>query len=161
MVSRVVTASYALLIEIDNSLSIPRRISWVLERGYYTYVGSASIARPYLRVLRHLQKVKKVRWHIDILTSNPSVRPILAVLAYGVSEEALYSALATQTLFTPAARGFGASDSRNHVTHLFRVNVPDSLEAVRILLRLVLGVRPQQVEIVVGQIPTGSLPRNR
>jgi Uri superfamily endonuclease len=155
MVSSMVVASYALLIEVGSFMTIPRRNgSWVLERGYYTYVGSANIGRPYLRVLRHLMKDKKVRWHVDVLTSSPVVSSILAVLAYGVSEELLYLALASQALFVPVARGFGASDSKNHITHLFKVDVSDPLEAAKVLLGLVLRVCPQQVEIVVGAVPS-------
>ena len=90
------------------------------EPGFYMYVGSAlgpgGLAA---RVSRHLRRGKRLRWHIDYLTSDPRVSVEAVVYAYTGRrlEGTLSSGLAA--VLEPALEGFGSSDTRNS-THLFR-----------------------------------------
>ncbi len=95
----------------------------LLNEGYYVYLGSAGIRRPYLRVLRHLAKVrKKVRWHVDHLTT--ACTALAGVICRGLDENTLYGIVSEQREITPLARGFGSSDYRGHYSHLFKVETP-------------------------------------
>lgn len=96
-----------------------------IEPGYYLYIGSANIKRYYLRVLRHFTKVKKLRWHIDYLSSNNGVEVTLGICCYeGLSEDSLYKLVihSSMSIFcSPYIKGFGCSDT-SHLTHLFKCN---------------------------------------
>lgn len=45
---------------------------WRLPPGVYAYAGSARTAL-FPRILRHLKFVKKIHWHLDLLTTRPTV----------------------------------------------------------------------------------------
>lgn len=143
--------SYVLLVDVRSDLEVSSRSrTWTLNPGLYSYVGSAKTPRPYARVLRHLRRDKRVKWHVDLLTSSASATPLLGVLAYGVSEDQLYAAMvAMGEVFEPAAEGFGTSD-RSHLTHLFRVSLPDAYEAARTIVELALALGSREVEVVCG-----------
>jgi len=142
--------SYLLVIRVLSpvEVSLSRR-GWYLDRGYYVYVGSARIPRPYVRVLRHFLRGKRKWWHVDHLTSEECVEVVLGLVLYGVSEDSLYRCLAEAGPFEPAAPGFGASDSRDHLTHLFRFpqGSPDALYGE--LGRVVAKLSPRVVELVL------------
>lgn len=91
-----------------------------LTKGYYTYLGSSNIQKPYLRVLRHLMRgAKKIRWHIDSLTMV--CKPIAGLVCIGAGEDLLYRTFSSWEHVTPSVKGFGCSDCRSHLTHLFNV----------------------------------------
>ena len=111
--------SYILLLEVKSTIHLvigSKRFS--LSKGEYIYIGSANIRRPYLRIHRHMVKRKKVKWHIDYLTINPSVAINLGVICYDLSEDMLYSIVLN--FFRPTIKGFGCTDSKKHLSHLFR-----------------------------------------
>ena len=87
-----------------------------LETGYYYYIGSA---RGGLRgrLIRHFTGEGKVHWHIDYLTKV--IPPVRAF--YVVSDEKIENklALVLSRICTPMVKGFGCSDVRGSVTHLF------------------------------------------
>lgn len=121
-----------------------------LSKGYYAYVGSANIKRPYLRVIRHFMKSgKKLKWHVDYLTKVCS--PVSAILCGGVSEDALYEILTSLDRVTPSIRGFGCSDYRStHETHLFKFDKSvKSLNKIVGYLISILKVRCNEIEIVL------------
>ncbi|RLG02180.1 MAG: GIY-YIG nuclease family protein, partial [Thaumarchaeota archaeon] len=70
---------YLLLLMVGRDLKIRIGSLGVVEfkRGYYVYVGSG---QRYLekRIQRHKKKIKRVKWHIDYLTTNSDVRVIEA-----------------------------------------------------------------------------------
>ncbi len=108
-----------------------------LEPGFYVYVGSAlgpgGLAA---RVSRHLRRAKRLRWHIDHLTSDPRVEVEAVVYAYTGErlESTLSSGLAA--VLEPAVMGFGSSDTGDP-THLFRCN--GRAECVEAALRVMRG----------------------
>ncbi len=143
-------SSYLLVVRIPTSVEVSLgRKRWYFNSGYYVYVGSARVFRPYIRILRHFLKEKRRWWHIDYLTSEEYVEVVLGLILYGVSESSLYSYLARVRSFEPVAPGFGASDSPDHVTHLFRFSQssPDSLYEE--LGRVISGLAPRMVELVL------------
>lgn len=79
------------------------------ESGWYLYVGSARRALT-ARVSRHLSRFKKVRWHIDYLTTHPGVCSVGAwVLAGTRRTECGLNRAVGKGLKAPIP-GFGASD---------------------------------------------------
>jgi Uri superfamily endonuclease len=89
--------------------------------GVYGYVGSArgrSVTLAH-RLARHLRRDKIRRWHIDYLTSHPSVRPVAVYVspAPSLTERTLVRLCASRF---PAVPGFGNSDRRGQTAgHLF------------------------------------------
>lgn len=120
-----------------------------LASGYYAYVGSASFARPYLRVLRHFNPVKRRRWHVDHITMSPSARTLGGVVLYGVSEDSLYETALESEALEVAVPGFGSTDRRSHATHLFTVRSSDPLDVFRKLLELARRARPSSIELLL------------
>lgn len=104
--------------------------------GFYIYVGSAlGLGGLAARVSRHLKRGKRLRWHIDYLTSDPRVEVEAVVYAY--AEERLESTLASglAAVLEPAVKGFGSSDTGDP-THLFSCNglaacIEAALDAMR------------------------------
>jgi len=143
-------SSYLLVIRVLSPLEVcSGRRRWYLDSGYYIYVGSARVSKPYVRVLRHFLKEKRRWWHVDYLTSEERVEIVLGIILYGVSEDSLYRHLVKAGSFEPVALGFGVSDFRDHLTHLFRLSqgLPDALYGE--LGRLISGLSPQVVELVL------------
>lgn len=108
--------AYALLVELTEPLVFAfAGAPAALPKGFYVYCGSArgpgGLAA---RVARHMRRDKTLRWHIDRLTTAGRVHG--AWLFPGGDECALARRLAR--LPTPLP-GFGASDCRACVSHLF------------------------------------------
>ncbi|MCX8184208.1 MAG: DUF123 domain-containing protein [Sulfolobales archaeon] len=145
-------ASYLLVVHLSRSVrvEIASRI-WCLEWGYYVYVGSAHISRPYLRISRHLTPYKRARWHIDYLTLSDFAKPLIGVVLYGVSEDSLYQAISRQRRIQPAIPKFGASDRKDHVTHLFKVESTNLSDITREFLQLARSLNPYSIELVSSE----------
>ena len=91
------------------------------KKGYYVYVGSG---QRYLekRIQRHKKKIKKVKWHIDYLTTNSDVRVIEAA-AYNLPKK--YECILANMLRSmgfKSVKGFGSTDCRC-TSHLYQINV--------------------------------------
>ena len=97
-----------------------------LRRGVYAYVGSAQNNLE-KRIFRHVKKNKKLRWHIDYVTSSKNVKT-LAAYAYILPKE--YECRIARELARSSAsffEGFGTSDC-DCVSHFFKVDRdPDEL----------------------------------
>lgn len=142
--------SYVLILRCDEVSIMLNRSKALISKGYYVYVGSANIKRPYLRVIRHLAKGgKKLKWHVDYLTEVCD--PISALLCSGVHENTLYEILANTDHVTPSIKGFGCSDyRRTHETHLFKLDVnARSPHDVISYLTSILRIRCGRVEVVL------------
>lgn len=143
--------SYIIILRCDEVLIKLNRIEALLSRGYYAYVGSANIKRPYLRVIRHLVRgSKKLKWHIDYLTEVCD--PTGALLCSGVHESTLYEILLNERNVTPSIKGFGCSDyRRTHETHLFRLGVgAESPYEVMSYLTSILRIYCDEIEVVLS-----------
>jgi Uri superfamily endonuclease len=96
-----------------------------LETGMYLYVGSAQRNLP-ARVRRHFACEKRIRWHIDYLTTHPAV-DVIGAATWERSREwecRLGRVLVAHGAAAEAVAGFGASDCHCR-THLFRVLLSD------------------------------------
>jgi len=128
--------SYIIILEVkqDVQLTIGSK-THTLARGRYIYIGSANLWRPYLRLHRHMIKRKKVKWHIDYLTINPDVNIQCGVLCYNMSENKLYNILIK--LFKPIIKGFGCTDCKKHISHLFELHPHEYFnELIDIFIRI-------------------------
>lgn len=110
--------TYVLLITLGRDLDIQvgalGKLSF--EKGVYCYVGSAMGGLDQ-RLRRHLAKEKKLRWHIDYLTT--AADEVLALESFPDSiPECDLAGLASECGMVPACKGFGCSDCDCR-THLF------------------------------------------
>ena len=91
------------------------------KRGYYVYVGSG---QSYLekRIQRHKKRIKKVKWHIDYLTTNSGVK-VMEAAAYDLPKkyECILADMLRSMGFKPV-KGFGSTDCKC-VSHLYRIDV--------------------------------------
>ena len=83
--------------------------------GYYLYTGSAlGVGAQSLegRLRRHLQRSKRMRWHVDYLTSNPRCRIKAAVwlMSSQRMECAINRAVSVEFHAKPVLPGAGSSD---------------------------------------------------
>ena len=91
------------------------------KRGYYVYVGSG---QSYLekRIQRHKKRIKKVKWHIDYLTTNSGVK-VMEVAAYDLPKK--YECILADMLRSmgfKSVKGFGSTDCKC-ISHLYRIDV--------------------------------------
>ena len=108
-----------------------------MKRGLYAYTGSG-LGRGALslrgRVSRHLNKHKKLKWHIDYLTSsNSSV--VVGVVASQAEKRLECSVASVINSIAEPVEGFGCSDCKCR-SHLALMR----LEGVGECLRLIEGV---------------------
>jgi sugar fermentation stimulation protein A len=110
--------SYLLIIklEVRQLIAVGRLGTFMFERGYYIYVGSA-MSNLKARIKRHRQKRKKRHWHIDYLTVVADELISLPIRSNQRQECEIARALSSIVKGGPA--GFGSSDC-SCFTHLFR-----------------------------------------
>ncbi|MDR2698553.1 MAG: GIY-YIG nuclease family protein [Candidatus Methanoplasma sp.] len=87
-----------------------------IRKGTYCYVGSAMNGLDQ-RVGRHLSEKKKIRWHIDHLTTRCVRIEAYEAVPPGTSECEL-GMIVLESGGSPAVKGFGCSDC-GCPTHLF------------------------------------------
>ena len=91
------------------------------KRGYYVYVGSG---QSYLekRIQRHKKRIKKVKWHIDYLTTNSGVK-VMEVAAYDLPKKyECILAYMLRSMGFKSVKGFGSTDCKC-ISHLYRIDV--------------------------------------
>lgn len=91
----------------SHSLTIGKLGTFDFPAGIYIYTGSAR-RNMEARIERHLRREKRLRWHIDFLTTCPDAE-IIQIDQFGLPECQLNQATAGSILI----HGFGASDCRN------------------------------------------------
>ncbi|MDP2730650.1 MAG: GIY-YIG nuclease family protein [Dehalococcoidales bacterium] len=130
--------SYVLLIELSReqttvigSLKVSR-----FPRGYYAYVGSA-LGGISARVNRHLQRNKKLRWHIDYLLEKASLRDIIVCETEDRVECTIARGLNRRFEAIP---GFGSSDCKCP-SHLYYD--PDEMGQKIMAVLGSLGMKPE------------------
>jgi sugar fermentation stimulation protein A len=104
---------YSIILEVRQTIQVAvgrlHRVRFI--PGYYVYTGRASRGIE-SRVNRHLSKAKKIRWHIDYLTSARGIRITDAVIHDAKAEEEciVNQRIASYSDARYFAPGFGASD---------------------------------------------------
>jgi Uri superfamily endonuclease len=103
-----VETSYQLLVDVPRPLRcvIGRLGEFDFPVGRYVYSGSAKRGLD-ARIVRHLRRQKRLRWHIDYLLNAPGVA-VVDVIRSRRGECALNRAIPGRVL----ALGFGSSDCR-------------------------------------------------
>ena len=130
--------SYVLIIELPEEQATAVGSLKVVHfpRGYYAYVGSAlGGVKP--RLNRHLQRNKKLRWHIDYLLQKASISSIIICETEDRVECTIAQALSRQF---DSITGFGSSDCKCP-SHLFFAAGGMKQEIMMILKSL--GLRPR------------------
>jgi Uri superfamily endonuclease len=113
--------SYILLIFVRENLWFkPGSLQRVrLPPGCYVYVGSAIGPGGFeKRVLIHLRKTKKARWHIDYLTRLRNVEVRGAFYIPLLNGESRLTRILSSLGFVKMVKGFGATDSPGDFSHL-------------------------------------------
>ena len=122
--------TYILVIKLEH----PRLVKvgalgeHLFDPGVYIYVGSAMGGLDH-RVSRHLSKEKKIRWHIDNLTTICDSSEAFESYPDPVPECTLAD-VAQECGAVPEMKGFGCSDC-DCVAHLFRADQETVSEIVR------------------------------
>lgn len=119
--------SYLLLLDSSGgSLKIGALGTFQLPKGKLAYVGSARGPGGLLaRIRRHFKRGKPLRWHIDYLTESDFIRVEGALAIPSVTESELVGIL--MEFGEPLIIGFGCSDSKHDVSHLFKLKDPGEL----------------------------------
>ena len=133
--------SYVLVIELPEEQAIAVGSLKVIHfpRGYYAYVGSA-LGGLKSRLSRHLQRNKKLRWHIDYLLQRASINNIIICETEDRIECTIAQALSGKFASIP---GFGSSDCKC-LSHLFFAT--EGVEQEIITMLNSLGMKPGLVE---------------
>lgn len=113
--------SYILIISVGRSVWFKpgslRRVR--LPPGCYVYVGSAMGPGGFeKRVLRHLRRNKRARWHIDYLTRLRSVKVVSIIYTPLPHGESRLTRILSSSGFVKVVKGFGATDSPSDFAHL-------------------------------------------
>ncbi|MEM0379686.1 MAG: GIY-YIG nuclease family protein [Nanopusillaceae archaeon] len=113
--------TYLLLLEClnDCEIEVGKLGKIIFKKGYYIYIGSA-MNNLEKRILRHLKKDKKIKWHIDYLTTNDSfiIRKIFIKESNKKEEEKISKIFEKYFNFI---KNFGNSDCKDN-SHLFLIN---------------------------------------
>jgi len=126
--------TYALIFELTNDVKLSIRTlgERTLSKGIYVYVGSArGPGGLKARIKRHLAKTKKLKWHIDYITSTNhfKARAIVYALTNQDVEHTIASILEKQ-LAIPIQR-FGSTDKPSR-SHLFKCT--DIAECINVVV---------------------------
>lgn len=135
-----IKGSYALVLFLaeDCRLTIGRLGSFEFPAGLYLYLGSALNGLEG-RVRRHLQREKKLHWHIDYLASVAEIEQVWWQTGRQ-RKECGWAQGAVEEGGEIIARGFGSSDCRCE-THLLRLREREPLERIQ---ELVLPGEPSE-----------------
>ncbi len=109
--------AYILIIKLDRKkrIKVGKLGTFTFPEGYYIYVGSA-LNNLEKRVLRHLKREKKLKWHIDYFLKHAEVK--LALLFPSNEREECKIARKIEKYGKVIAKKFGSSDCKC-ITHLF------------------------------------------
>lgn len=109
--------TYLLLIHLKNNsiLKIGKKGHKEFDRGYYVYVGSGK-RYGFSRIIRHIKKSKKQKWHVDYLLGRGEIKMIWIILGERINECQLSNALQRRGLII--MKKFGSSDCKCP-SHLF------------------------------------------
>ncbi|MEM2025803.1 MAG: GIY-YIG nuclease family protein, partial [Desulfurococcaceae archaeon] len=141
-----------ILVESDLEFRSASLGAVTIKKGCYAYTGSALGQGPLSlrgRLSRHLRRTKKLKWHIDYLTSNSSVR-VEGVVA-SVAGKAFECMVASHLNgLASYVEGFGCSDCRCP-SHLALLPFPHADACLRLVEAVYreLGLTP--ISLVVGR----------
>lgn len=105
-------------LELDSEVEVGKLGSFLFSKGTYVYVGSAK-KNIKARVMRHLKREKKQRWHMDYL--RPYIQVVKAISFPLHKGECSMKDFVEEHFqgFSPV-KGFGSSDCRC-TSHLLKL----------------------------------------
>lgn len=108
------SGSYQLLIRLFKgvSLRVGRLGEFFFPAGYYIYSGRAKRALS-SRIIRHLRRKKRKRWHIDYLTAHPEAEVISIVIYPDLDECRHHREIASLPGVRVPVPRFGSGDCRS------------------------------------------------
>jgi len=117
-----ISGTYILILEAKKTeeLKIGNFGKMKVEQGFYIYVGSAfGSGGLQSRIKRQLQPPHKKHWHIDYLRETTDLREVWFSYDQQHRECEWVVALSTLKEFSQPVKGFGSSDCKTCVSHLF------------------------------------------
>ncbi|PLJ78104.1 GIY-YIG nuclease family protein [Infirmifilum sp. SLHALR2] len=141
---------YALVVEIESPSLIKLKGKDVsISPGIYVYVGSAKgPGGVRARVSRHVRKAKKVKWHIDLVTTLPQARVLGAFCAETVEPECVLVPPLESLGFEHVVKGFGSSDcTRGCTSHFLRWTKSGGVDGVLLEAFMLAGLRGKVLEL--------------
>ncbi len=132
--------SYTLLIRLPEAqtMTLGSLSEVYFPQGYYAYVGSA-LGGIKARLGRHLNRNKKLHWHIDYLLPKASITDIIIGESEDRVECAIARALSAQFDSIP---GFGSSDCRCS-SHLFFATEGKQVKSIIMTTFELLAIPPK------------------
>jgi len=127
------TYTLAILVPAETRIDVGALGTRSFHRGYYAYTGTAfgknaqSLAG---RILRHLRRDNKKRWHIDYLlaANNVEITSVIAACTKEKMECEINQHLGDRLQATIPARGFGSSDCRKRCgSHLLYLGLDENV----------------------------------
>ncbi|MCD8508494.1 MAG: GIY-YIG nuclease family protein [Bacillus sp. (in: Bacteria)] len=112
-------------IPVQTEITIGKLGSFVFPKGTYIYIGSAK-RNIRARVMRHLTKEKRKRWHLDYLRPSAEVTAVMT-LPREQGECALRQFVEVTCQGEVIVQGFGSSDCRCD-SHLLKIVSPLKIE---------------------------------
>ncbi|MGC8983392.1 MAG: GIY-YIG nuclease family protein [Desulfurococcaceae archaeon] len=114
--------SYVLVLRLSGVLRVEAGlVRAVLDPGVYFYIGSAKgPGGAWARVIRHLSKVKRARWHVDYLTASPLARVEGFLLVKSVCKDFEVEASNAFSRLMSYVPRFGSTDKQQSPSHLFK-----------------------------------------
>ncbi|RLF04954.1 MAG: GIY-YIG nuclease family protein [Thermoprotei archaeon] len=121
-----------------------------MEKGFYAYTGSGLGRRALSlrgRVLRHLKRDKRLKWHIDYLTSNDMAR-IIGVVASEAEKSFECKVASHLNEVTRYIKRFGCSDCKcvSHLAILPCLSEDECLSYVESVYKK-LGLTPRSLRL--------------
>ena len=109
---------YILIVEVKKELEIAVGSLGEIrfKKGYYAYVGSGGV-NVLKRIKRHFSETKRIKWHIDYITSIFPPYKAYIVINNDIDEVTLSRLLEKQYTYIPY---FGSSDTKDK-SHLFYI----------------------------------------
>ncbi|MHA1609805.1 MAG: GIY-YIG nuclease family protein [Candidatus Njordarchaeales archaeon] len=126
--------SYILILEVlrEFKIRVGKLGEYIITPGLYAYVGSAlGPGGLKARVLRHFNRLKKKKWHIDYLTTHDSVkiRGVVLILESKKLECALADDLLRKGALVIIPK-FGSTDC-NCAAHLLKIDRETLLATIK------------------------------
>ena len=130
---------YAIIIYIKDNINLTlAKNTHYFTPGYYIYLGSAKqYGGIKSRINRHLKKNKKLKWHIDYLTSNHLVKIKAVIYAKTkIFKECTFVKILKKNYFEIASKNFGSSDCKEKCgAHLLKPIKPINFKQIILIIK--------------------------
>jgi Uri superfamily endonuclease len=144
---------YAIIIYIKDNINLTlAKNTHYFTPGYYIYLGSAKqYGGIKSRINRHLKKNKKLKWHIDYLTSNHLVKIKAVIYAKTkIFKECTFVKILKENYFEIASKNFGSSDCKEKCgAHLLKPTKYMNLKQIIIAIKEVFENKKLKPLIII------------